>query len=521
MIESTQIAKIFRAKLNIVVLVFAIMSTFILRVAVIAEKYTLTHDEGISYLSATCHQGNYGSIKFEVSLTKASQWKDYLRVEQLFCFKQIKDDLAQADIHPPLYFWLLHLWSSIYGVTLWTGPSLNTVVAIITTCFLFKLSHYILGNRAEANLVTFTYALSPAIILISVEARQYDLLALCALLLVWQVIRLTNLRKQKIRDVFLLIILTVAGALTHYHFALTVIVCIIFLIARLLNRDTNRLIVALISIGLGYLGAFLLHPYLFPSLHRQFGWSKFNYANFMIRLEKVIVSFYAYYYIIILVLLILTWALVMYYRQRSVLNKRIREVNLTGFYILFFFFGVAGAIIVLYAIFITPQHAMEAKYLSMAWPFFAFIPVFILRVSFRFKTSLTAFFYFTPLLFALITPSLRGLAAYATPDPSTLLENADLVVIDNTARGIFPRLVWHVPDETSVIVSTQKRLIQHSDLWLSSLTNNSIYISEISYKNTDTLQEDILGLIDKAGYKVVPIKGGIWGLGTVFKIQQE
>ena len=105
-----------------------------LRIAGTAGKKTIDPDEGISYMAATGHLGEYFGVDDQSpygTWVEASDWKRFIQIEEKFCFKQISSDLARHDIHPPLYFWLLHLWSLIFGVHLWTGPSLNIMISII------------------------------------------------------------------------------------------------------------------------------------------------------------------------------------------------------------------------------------------------------------------------------------------------------------------------------------------------------------------------------------------------------
>ena len=94
----------------------------------IATKARFTRDEAVSYLCAAGRQGEsllvikhkdypYGAW------SKAARWKEFWKADKYFCFGLISSDLLQYDIHPPLYFWLLHIWTLIFGVHLWTGPS--------------------------------------------------------------------------------------------------------------------------------------------------------------------------------------------------------------------------------------------------------------------------------------------------------------------------------------------------------------------------------------------------------------
>ena len=59
------------------------------------------------------------------------------------------------------------------------------LIAIFATFALFMLAKNMLQNGYEALLVVASYALNPSVVLISKEARQYDLLILFLILAVW------------------------------------------------------------------------------------------------------------------------------------------------------------------------------------------------------------------------------------------------------------------------------------------------------------------------------------------------
>jgi hypothetical protein len=85
------------------------------RAAAADDKQVLTHDESISFLAATCHQGAYDRMLASGTpplgqWVPAASWQRFLRVDQRFCFRTISRDLSTTDIHPPAYFWLLHAW---------------------------------------------------------------------------------------------------------------------------------------------------------------------------------------------------------------------------------------------------------------------------------------------------------------------------------------------------------------------------------------------------------------------------
>jgi uncharacterized membrane protein len=165
-------------------LVLCVAAAILLRLDGISQKHVFSHDEAISYLSATCHQQSFEQADFGLTPVPASRWKRFVRVEDRFCFGRIGDDLAAGDIHPPLYFWLLHVWILVFGVHVWSGPALNVLISVVTTVVLFGFARLVLRNGLEALLVAVTYALNPGVASTSFVARPYELVGLLALLTV-------------------------------------------------------------------------------------------------------------------------------------------------------------------------------------------------------------------------------------------------------------------------------------------------------------------------------------------------
>ncbi|MGI9125246.1 MAG: hypothetical protein ACR2JM_10925, partial [Mycobacterium sp.] len=76
----------------------------------LATVGVLDHDDVISIIAATCNQGRYEQYIPSGQWVPASEWQQYWQMGRFDCFSLIGHDLAHYDIHPPLYFWLLHIW---------------------------------------------------------------------------------------------------------------------------------------------------------------------------------------------------------------------------------------------------------------------------------------------------------------------------------------------------------------------------------------------------------------------------
>ena len=95
---------------------------------------------------------------------------------------------AAADIHPPLYYWLLNLWVRVFGDSETALRSLSAIWGIILVWLVYQIAVR-LFDRRTALLATFFAAISPFLIYYSQEARMYEMLAALAALLYYGLVR--------------------------------------------------------------------------------------------------------------------------------------------------------------------------------------------------------------------------------------------------------------------------------------------------------------------------------------------
>jgi len=142
---------------------------------------------------------------------------------------------AANDIHPPLYYWLLHLWTSIFGHAESGLRSLSAVLGVLlvlATAELGRRLYHTAGGFA-AGLIA---AVAPFQIYYSQETRMYILVALeaaLAMLLLWWLLSQEDRRlpeeevaPARVRwlpfSAQLLVLVWTAGIYTHYAFALII-----------------------------------------------------------------------------------------------------------------------------------------------------------------------------------------------------------------------------------------------------------------------------------------------------------
>lgn len=95
---------------------------------------------------------------------------------------------AAADIHPPGYYWLLNLWSRIFGDSEAALRSLSALWGILLVWLVYQIVLR-LFDRRTALIAAFFAAINPFLIYYSQEARMYAQLAALAALLFYGLAR--------------------------------------------------------------------------------------------------------------------------------------------------------------------------------------------------------------------------------------------------------------------------------------------------------------------------------------------
>ena len=228
-----------------IVLAAVLLGSCLRGYAMLSHKQ-LAHDEAVTYLVATGHMGAWEKAVGPGGLTgkwePISVWKKLIQPGPFWDFGTIRSDLAHYDNHPPLYFWLVHIWIAAFGLNLNSGILLNIGIAFVTALLLFGLARTVLRNDLLAASVPAVWTLSPPVLATALQARQYDLLAFFTVAFVWL---LTWLPAAKTRlrwwTLVLLALTTAGGLLTHYHFFLVLLGGGVFAALRLWRVDRRRL----------------------------------------------------------------------------------------------------------------------------------------------------------------------------------------------------------------------------------------------------------------------------------------
>lgn len=152
------------------------------------------------------------------NITAGSIWFDEAFSAYLIQYNFI--DIARytaADVHPPLYYWILQGWASLFGTTELGLRSMSIFFGLIAATFGYLWMRRQFGRRV-ALVSLALLILSPLFIRYSQEARMYTMAA--AIIMAATYVLSRALEEKKRWQWVTYGLLVAAGMLTHYFTAL-------------------------------------------------------------------------------------------------------------------------------------------------------------------------------------------------------------------------------------------------------------------------------------------------------------
>ena len=222
-------------------LLFVLLASFGLRLYRLADK-SVWWDEGLAAWSA------------RQSLADIARW-------------------TSADVHPPLYFWMLHAWRLGSGEGEFGLRYLSVLIGVLTVAATYRLGHEA-GGRATGLLGAALIALSRFDVWWSQEMRMYALTALWAALALWATMRYWA--HSRAQDGLLYVLYVTAGLYTLYlSVSVLVIANLVWLVAWLYGRRVGRVRwrALLRWAALQWTALVLFAPWLVYALRRMPTWS--------------------------------------------------------------------------------------------------------------------------------------------------------------------------------------------------------------------------------------------------------
>lgn len=481
-----------------------------LRIDTIEHKHGLHVDEAWDYVTATGHLRAFqtGVGEPRGHWTTAATWQALWHPQAVWDFRQISLDLARFDVHPALYFWLLHVWVLLFGVTFWSGPLLNILVDVATGTALFFLARRLLRDPLAAALVVLWWSVSPPVRLTSSIARMYPLLALFAVLFVWVLLVAIDCRAAARRPMLTLIALALAtagGLLTQYQFALIVIGGALLAVVALARGAGRRCLQVLGALAAGVLITLAVQPGVYGQFRREQVKARAQYVSlgaFVTKVDGAASSFFSFFglarpwfgravgglvsidglmpgrrlsvyallafWLVLAALIVAVVALLV-----PALRRWFWHRDRTGWLALVLLAWVAGTIIAQNFAFLSEPRVLTPRYLAVAFPFLAFVPFLVARfVTPRYAHAVVAAY-----CLAVVAALTWGPTNYA-PGLGTFkdLRSARRVMVDTVSPYELPSILWDVPAGAQVDIGPPGGLRNDPVPWLGVLGPGDFYV---------------------------------------------
>lgn len=422
--------------------------------AVVLKKAGLSNDESVTYMCAAATAGLWEtgiSSMVDTPMTVADLHRFYDRPEE-FQFRTVALDMALYDVHPPLYFWLLHIIHVLWGTGLTTGALLNIVFGLVVLGLLLALARRIFGGWPAALVVGVVWYLSPAVVQIDLEARPYQLLALLAIASFMLGQRIIH--KNDGRAVWVLFTLVnMLGLLTHLYFAFLLSPGLVMMLRS--AGAGMRSIRYLISLLGSFAGMLLLYPEFITFL-LSYGDRPRDVAEPIHHVERAkgvvystlrfFTEAHSYRYVFLALIVVVGLWVIHRFGGVKGLAKETHKGALGPLVTTFIWW--TAITVLFYVVGISPTQAVGEQYFAYIWPLFSVVCVMVVYrvVNKRFVHILLALY-----LLQLVPAFAASVAGSPYLKPAVPLawtrsiSESDLFITTEAKRTALPRIARELP----------------------------------------------------------------------------
>lgn len=219
-----------KLKITVILIIQLIVS-----IGIVNTKSEFHIDEIYSYILSN----SYSSDKISDAdwiwgkWVSGNEFDDFITVQddEKFSFEKVYMNNSN-DCHPPLYYWLLHFVCSLFPgkFSKWFGCSLNIVIYIISSIFLYLVADKIIKNEYIKWISVVAYSCSVYALNTCMYIRMYMLLTLITLMFTYCNLLIYQ-NGITVKKLLILFILAFIGAMTHYYFVVLLFWEVLWLIA--------------------------------------------------------------------------------------------------------------------------------------------------------------------------------------------------------------------------------------------------------------------------------------------------
>ncbi len=263
-------------------------------------------------------------------------YRDYITVSEDNTFNYASVYYNQrGDVHPPLYYMVLHTICSVFQGTFskWYAMSINVVALILTMLLLFRMIRKYVGDERLALATVAIYGLSCGFFTTGLYLRMYAMMTLFVVAYCYMHLKLLDAEYalQK-RDVFRLALVTLLGYMTHYYFVLyalaMAVVCTIWMcVGKRWRQMVRYLLTLMVSAVIGICIWPFSVKHVFSGYRGRAAWNTLATGEFYGIKTKLLFQqlcnqlFDGYWFVPVICLLILVIGIICYRKEIHVLEK--------------------------------------------------------------------------------------------------------------------------------------------------------------------------------------------------------
>lgn len=235
-------------------------------VAVIYLKDNYHLDEMMSYGLANHKDGIYMSFEEGITYSDSEDvFLEYLSADKDYTFDySIPYANQESDVHPPVYYFILHTISSFFPGTFskWYAGAINILFGLLALNILAKeILLYSNGDRRALYLILPAFILSVGILNATAFFRMYSVTMFLGLLLSYELSKSVDRKSSTYLFYSGLSIIIMISALTHYYLIIfSAFICLLYGILLVLQKRWKDILGLVLSSGIAAAYAIMLFP---------------------------------------------------------------------------------------------------------------------------------------------------------------------------------------------------------------------------------------------------------------------
>lgn len=243
-----------------------ILLQVIMMIIVSGQKQEYHIDEIYSHILSNSYETDKisNADAFWGKWVSGESFLDFVEVKpgQRFAYDKVYDNNI-SDCHPPLYYWILHTFCSLFPGTFskWIGLSINILLLVIADILVYFISVAVVKTKKFQFLPVLLYGFSLAAIDTVLYIRMYMLLTVWTLAFAYLSITVIKRGCTK-KNLALMFFTTYMGAMTQYYFIVFAFCATAALMAYLIYKKQYKNAWSVAVIELLGIGAMLAsYPY--------------------------------------------------------------------------------------------------------------------------------------------------------------------------------------------------------------------------------------------------------------------